>query len=68
MQPRRLGGADESDRPIQPGVIRDGQPGQAELDGPFHEVVRRGRAIEEREVGVAVELGVRDGCHGSLRS
>ena len=25
-------------------------------------------AIEEREVRVAVELGVRDGCHGSLRS
>ena len=68
MQPRRLRGADEPDRPVQPVVVGDGQPGQAQLDGPFDQVVRRGRAIEEREVGVAVELGVRDGCHGSLRS
>ena len=63
-----LGGADEADRPVQPAVVRDGQPGQAQLDGPFHQVVRGRGAIEEREVRVAVEFGVRGRCHGSLRS
>ena len=68
MQPHGLRRTHEPDRAVQPRVVRDGQAGQAELDGPCHEVVGRGRPIEEREVGVAVELGVRDGCHGSLRS
>ncbi len=64
MQPDRLGGADEPDRAVQARVIRDGQAGQAQLHGPLDQVVGRGRAIEEREVRVAVELGVRGGCHG----
>ena len=65
--PDGLRRADEADRPVQAGVVRDGQPGQPQLDGPLDQVVRRGRPVEEREVGVAVEFGVRGRCHGSLR-
>ena len=68
MEPDRLGRGDEADRAIQAVVVGDGQPGQAQLDGPLDQVVGRRRAIEEREVGVAVEFGVRGRCHGSLRS
>ena len=68
MEPGGLGRADEADRPVEPGMVRDGQPGQPQLDGPLDEVVRRGRPVEEREVGVAMEFGVRGLGHGSLRS
>ena len=68
MQADGLGRPDEPDRAVQPGMVRDGQPGQPQLDGPFDQVVRGRGAIEEREVGVAVEFGVRGRCHGSLRS
>ena len=68
MEPDGLGRADEADRAVQAVVVRDGQPGQPQLDGPLDQVVRCRRAIEEREVGVAVEFGVRGRCHGSLRS
>ena len=68
VEPGRLGRGDEPDRPVQAGVVRDGQPGQAQLDGPLDQVVGRRRAVEEREVRVAVEFGVRGLCHGSLRS
>ena len=68
MQADGLGRPDEADRAVQPGMIGDGQPGQPQLDGPLDQVVRGRGAVEEREVGVAVEFGVRDGCHGSLRS
>ena len=68
VEPDRLGRADEPDRAVQPGVVGDGQPGQTQLDGPLDQLVGRGRAVEEREVGVAVEFGVRGLSHGSLRS
>ena len=58
-RPAASAALDEADRPVQAAVVRDGQPGQAQLDGPFHEVVRGRGAIEEREVRVAVEFGVR---------
>ena len=68
MESDRLGRTDEADRAVQAVVIRDGQPGQPEFDRPFDQVVRGRGTLEEREVGVAVEFGVRDGRHGSLRS
>ena len=68
MEPDRLGRADEADRAVQAVMVGDGQPGQPELDGPLDQLVRRRRPVEEREVGVAVEFGVRGRCHGSLRS
>ena len=43
MQADGLGRADEADRAVQPGVVRDGQPGQPQLDGPLDQVVRRAR-------------------------
>ena len=67
MEPRRLRRAGEADRPVQAGMVGDGQPGQPQLDGPLDEVVGCGRPVEEREVGVAVEFGVRGLRHGSLR-
>ncbi len=68
VEPGRLGGAGEPDRAVEAVVVGDGQPGQPQLDGPFDQIVRCRGAIEEREVGVAVEFGVRGLCHGSLRS
>ena len=68
VESHRLGRGHETDRAVQPGVVRDGQPGQAQLDRPLDQVVGRRGAIEEREVGVAVEFGVRGLRHGSLRS
>ena len=68
VEPDGLGRADETDRAIEAVVVRDGQPGQPQFDGPLDEVVRCRGAVEEREVGVAMEFGVRGRCHGSLRS
>ena len=64
MQADGLGGAHEPDGAVQSRVVRDGQAGQTQLHGPLDQVVGRGRTVEEREVRVAVELGVRGGCHG----
>ena len=68
MEPGGLGRADETDRAIEAVVVRDGQPGQPQFDGPFDEVIRGRGAVEEREVGVAMEFGVRGRCHEVLRS
>ena len=65
VEPGRLGRVDETDRAVQPGVIGDGQPGEPQLDRSIDELVGRGRAVEEREVGVAVELGVTELSHES---
>ncbi len=67
MESGRLGRADEPDRAVQAVVVRDGQPGQPQVHGSVDELVGRGRPVEEREVGVAMEFGVRGRCHGSLR-
>ena len=68
VESHRLGRGHETDRAVQPGVVRDGQPGQAQLDRSLDQVVRRRGAIEKRKIGVAVEFGVRGLRHGSLRS
>ncbi len=65
MDPGSLGGAHEANRAIEPGVVRDGHPRKPDLDSPIDQFVRRGRTIEEREVGVAMELGVADLGHES---
>lgn len=63
MEPGRLGRVDEADRAIQPGMIGDGQRGETKLHGSIDELVGCGCAVEEREVGVAVELGVTELSH-----
>ena len=68
MDPDGLGCTDETDRAIEAVVVRDGQSGQPQLDGSLDQVVWRGCPVEEREIGVAMEFGVRGLCHGSLRS
>lgn len=64
VESRRFGRGHEPDGPVQPAMIRDREAAQAQLDGPLDEVVGRGRTVEKREARVAVELGVRSGCHG----
>ena len=64
VDPGGLGGGREPDRAVQALVVRDRQPGEAQLDGPLDEVVGRRRPVEEREVGVAVQLGVGGMGHG----
>ncbi len=54
----RLRGGREPDRAVETLVIGDREPGQAQLGRPLHELVRGGGAVEEREVRVAVELGI----------
>ena len=68
MEPGSLGCADETDRAIEAVVVRDGQPGQPQFDGPFDQVVRCRGAVEEREIGVRVEFGVRGARHGDAPS
>ena len=52
--------AGRPDDAVQALVVGDRETGQAELDRPLGELVRRRGAVEEREVGVAVELGIGD--------
>ncbi len=66
VQPSGLRGGREPDRAVEALVVRDREPGQAQLHGPRDEVVRRGRAVQEREVAVAVQLGVRECGHGAI--
>jgi hypothetical protein len=40
-------------------VIGDGQRSVAQIGGPTNDLLWQGRAIEERECGVKVELDVR---------
>ena len=58
MQPGGLGRGREPDRAVQALVVGDREDGRPELDRPRDEVVGRRGAVEEREVAVAVELGV----------
>ncbi len=62
MDPDRLGRRDEPDRAVQALVIRDPERLDAELRRTFDEVVGGRRSVEERELGVAVELGVPRQC------
>ena len=63
---RRLG---EADHPVEPVVVGDGERLETEPGSFGGELLGVRRAVEEREVGVAVELGIgnrtrrsRDGC------
>ena len=55
---RRLG---EAHHPVEPVVVGDGDRLEAEPGGFGGELFGMRRAVEEREVGVAVELGVGNG-------
>jgi hypothetical protein len=57
-QPRLLGRGRETDDAVEAPVVRDRQTGEPQFDGALDQLVRRRGAIEEREVSVAVELGV----------
>jgi hypothetical protein len=56
-----LGRRSEANDAVEALVVGDRECGQPEFDGPFHELIGRGCAVEEREVRVAVELRVP--CH-----
>ncbi len=58
VQAGRLRGGREPDSAVQALVVGDRQPGEAELDGPRDEIVRCRGPVEEREMAVAVQLGV----------
>ena len=71
MQAGLLGCADESDGTVEAVVVGGGQPAEPQFDGPGDQLVRCRRPVEEREVGMGVELGIRyagEVRHGSLRS
>ncbi len=53
---RRRGG--ETHHPVEPVVVRDREAGEAQLDRSLDHVLDRRGAVQEREVRVAVELGV----------
>jgi hypothetical protein len=62
--PGLLGRPSETDDAVEPQVFGRGEARQAELERPLDELVGRRGAVEKREVGVAVKLGVR--CHRGL--
>jgi hypothetical protein len=57
-EPGLLEGRRRPDDPVETLVIGDREAAQPELGRPLGQLVRGRRAIEEREVGMAVELGV----------
>ncbi len=57
-QPRLLGRGRKADHAVQAAVVRDRQAGEPQLHGAPDQLVRRRGAVEERELSVAVELGV----------
>ena len=65
MDPGGLCRTDETDSTVQPAMIGDRQPGQAQLECSIDDLVGRGCAIEKREVGVAMKLGVMGLSHES---
>jgi len=60
MQPGRPRRAPEGHGPVQPVVVRRGQGRHAERDGPRDQRLGRRRAVEQRVMGVAVQLAVHD--------
>ena len=63
-QPRLVGRAGKANDAVQAAVVGDRQPGHSQIHGARHQLVRGGCAIQEREVRVAVKLGV--GGHPAL--
>jgi hypothetical protein len=63
VEVRLLGGTHEPDRTIQTVPIRGSETRQSASDRLFDEIVWRRGTIEEREIGVRVELGVRSHRH-----
>ena len=61
LEPRLTRRRGETHDSIQPVVIGDGQAAEADRQGTFDQLVGGRCAVQEREVGVTVELGV---CHG----
>ncbi len=57
-QPVRLGRLGEPDDPVEAIVVGQRQRGQAEAGGGLGQLLRAGGAVEEAEVGVAVQLRV----------
>ena len=57
-QPRLLRLGRESNHAVEPVMVRDRQPGQAQFNGTRDQFVGRRSAVEEREIGVAMEFGV----------
>jgi len=47
-------------------VVGEGQRFQTEPCRLLDQLLRVGGPVEEAEVGVAVQLGVRDACHGHI--
>jgi hypothetical protein len=56
--PGGLGCGGISDHAVQPVVVGDRQPGESERGSALGHLLDRGRAVQEREVAVAVELRV----------
>ena len=56
--PRLLRRGGETHDAVQPVVVGDREPGEAQLGRPLGHVLDGRGPVEEREVGVAVELGV----------
>ena len=54
------GGEREADHPVEAVVVGDGQGGEPEPGGFVRQLLGVARAVEEREVGVAVQLRVGD--------
>ena len=59
-----LGGAHEPDGSVQAVAVRDSQPGQALGDGSLDQIVGRRSPVQERKIGMGMELGVWDDRHG----
>ena len=66
VKPRRLGRGREPDGPIQALAVGDGKPRQAHLHGAIHEVVRRRRPVQEREMAMTMQLGVGGMSHATV--
>jgi hypothetical protein len=58
MEAGLLGSRRETHRPIEALMVGHGEARQAELDRPLDQIISRGGAVEERELGVAVEFRV----------
>ena len=63
VESRFRGGAHEPDRTVQTVAVGDGERTEIPGHGPLDQVIRGGGTVEEREVGVGVELGVGDRRH-----